>query len=82
MNFLHARAPQIDAARGRPFCRLTQIAGKDDAIARGARSAHQRKIACGDEQLSEIYATLTALGLAENFDIDFGDAGGLEYYTG
>ena len=29
-----------------------------------------------------IYDTLTALGLAEHFDIDFGDAGGLEYYTG
>src|SRR5262249_14458586 len=29
-----------------------------------------------------IYSTLDALGLGENFDVDLGDAGGLEYYTG
>jgi ATP phosphoribosyltransferase regulatory subunit len=32
--------------------------------------------------LTEILETLDALGLAESFDVDFGDAGGLDYYTG
>lgn len=81
-EFLTARAPQIDEARRQAFCRLTQIAGKADAIARAREVLINERSRAAIEQLSEIYTTLTALGLAENFDIDLGDAGGLEYYTG
>ena len=81
-EFLKTRAPQIDEARRQAFCRLTQIAGKDDAIARAREVLINERSRAAIEQLNEIYTTLTALGLAENFDIDLGDAGGLEYYTG
>jgi ATP phosphoribosyltransferase regulatory subunit len=81
-EFLKTRAPQVDEARRQAFCRLTQIAGKDDAIARAREVLINERSRAAIEQLDEVYSTLTALGLAENFDIDLGDAGGLEYYTG
>ncbi|MBX3277123.1 MAG: ATP phosphoribosyltransferase regulatory subunit [Acidobacteria bacterium] len=81
-EFLQQRAPQVEAERRRGFCRLTQIAGKQDALD-GARAVlvNERSRAAVEE-LARVYATLDALGLAEHFDIDLGDAGGLEYYTG
>jgi ATP phosphoribosyltransferase regulatory subunit len=81
-EFLRERAPQVEEARRESFCRLTQIAGKDDAIARAREIMINERSRTAIEKLAEIYATLAALGLAENFDIDLGDAGGLEYYTG
>ena len=34
------------------------------------------------EHLAQIYSTLSALNLSDNFDIDLGDTGVQEYYTG
>jgi ATP phosphoribosyltransferase regulatory subunit len=81
-EFLRERAPHVEEARRQGFCRLTQIAGKADAIARAREILINERSRAAIEQLEGIYSTLEALGLAEHFDIDFGDAGGLEYYTG
>ena len=81
-EFLQLRAPQMEEERRRGFCRLTQTAGKEDALERARAVLLDSKSRAAIEQLGEIYAVLASLGLAEHFDIDLGDAGGLEYYTG
>jgi ATP phosphoribosyltransferase regulatory subunit len=81
-EFLRERAPQVEEARRAAFCCLIQIAGKEEAIARAREILVNERSRTAIEQLAGIYTILTALGLAEHFDIDLGDAGGLEYYTG
>lgn len=81
-EFLQTNAPDISEERRQSFCQLTQIAGKDDAIAKARETLRNETSRTAIEQLASIFDTLSALGLSEHFDIDFGDAGGLEYYTG
>ncbi len=81
-KYLQANAPQMTQERRQSFCQLTQIAGQDEALAKARATVRNETSRTAIEQLAAIYETLTALGLAEHFDIDFGDAGGLKYYTG
>jgi ATP phosphoribosyltransferase regulatory subunit len=81
-EFLLQRAPEVEAERRRGFCRLTQIAGQEEALERAREVLVNERSRAAIEHLARIYATLDSLGLAEHFDIDLGDAGGLEYYTG
>ncbi len=81
-EFLDRVASHVAQSRREGFCRLTQIAGKDDAIARAREVLINERSRGAIDQIAEIYSILTELGLKENFDIDLGDAGGLEYYTG
>jgi ATP phosphoribosyltransferase regulatory subunit len=81
-GFLEQVAPQVDQLRREGFCRLTQIAGKDDAIATAREIIINGRSRAAIEQIAEIYSILTELGLKESFDIDLGEMGGLEYYTG
>jgi len=81
-QFLQINAPDIAEERRQSFCQLTQIAGKAEAIAKARETLRNETSRTAIEQLAAIYDTLSALGLSEQFDIDFGDAGGLEYYTG
>jgi ATP phosphoribosyltransferase regulatory subunit len=81
-EFLQVNAPEMTAERRRAFCQLTQIAGKAEAITKARETLRNETSRTAIEQLAAIYETLSALGLSEHFDIDFGDAGGLEYYTG
>lgn len=81
-EFLQTVAPQIEASRRDGFCQLTQIAGKEDAIESARNILLNDKSRAAVEHLAQIYSTLTALGLRENFDIDLGDTGVQEYYTG
>ena len=76
------RAAHIEQSRRAGFSCLIQIAGKQDAIARAREILLNERSRAGVEHLDKIYSTLVALGLEENFDVDLGDAGGLEYYTG
>jgi ATP phosphoribosyltransferase regulatory subunit len=81
-EFLEMRAAHIEQSRRAGFSRLIQIAGKQDAIARAREILLNERSRAGVDHLDKIYSTLISLGLDENFDIDLGDAGGLEYYTG
>lgn len=81
-EFLRVNAPDISEERRQSFCQLTQIAGKAEALTKARETLRNETSRTAIEQLAAIYDTLTALGLSEHFDIDFGDAGGLEYYTG
>jgi len=81
-KFLQAVAPHIEESRRTEFCRLTQIAGQNDVIARARDVLTNDKSRAAVEHLAQIYSTLESLGLGESFDIDLGDTGGQEYYTG
>lgn len=81
-EFLQATAPHVEQSRRDNFCQLTQIAGKEDAIQKAREILINETSRAAVEHLSEIYSTLDAIGLRENFDIDFGDTGVQEYYTG
>lgn len=81
-EFLQTNAPNMNEDRRQAFCHLTQIAGKADALVKARETLRNETSRIAIEQLAAIYETLTALGLADHFDIDFGDAGGIEYYTG
>jgi len=81
-EFLQAAAPHIEQSRRDDFCRLTQIAGKEDAISRAREIMINETSRAAVEHLAEIYSTLSAIGLRDNFDIDLGDTGVQEYYTG
>ncbi len=81
-EFLNLHASHIEPSHHTSFSRLIQIAGKQDAIFRAREILLNGRSRSAIDHLAAIYSTLTALGLEENFDIDLGDAGGLEYYTG
>lgn len=81
-EFLKIAAPKIGDEKRAAFCRLTQIAGQAEAIAQARAILVNETSRAAVERLAAVYETLTALGLAEHFDIDFGDTGGQEYYTG
>jgi ATP phosphoribosyltransferase regulatory subunit len=81
-DFLEQVAPQIETSRRAGFCRLTQLAGQDETIAQARQILVNERSRAAVNEIAEIYQTLRALGLGESFDIDFGDTGGLEYYTG
>ncbi len=81
-EFLGTRAAHIEQSRRAGFSRLIQIAGKQDAIARAREILLNERSRAAVDHLDKIYSTLISLGLEENFDVDLGDAGGLEYYTG
>ncbi|HMX26893.1 MAG TPA: ATP phosphoribosyltransferase regulatory subunit, partial [Blastocatellia bacterium] len=71
-----------EASRREGFCRLTQIAGKEEALAQAREILLNETSRAAVEHLAQIYSTLTALGLRENFDLDLGDTGAQAYYTG
>jgi ATP phosphoribosyltransferase regulatory subunit len=81
-EFLQTHAADIEESRRADFSRLIQIAGKQDVIRRARGILNSERALAAVAHLDEIYSTLDSLGLGENFDIDLGDTGGLEYYTG
>ncbi len=81
-DFLRTYAAPVEESRRADFSRLIQIAGKHDVIRRAREILINERSRAAVDHLDKIYSTLASLGLGENFDIDLGDAGGLEYYTG
>lgn len=81
-DFLGRVAPQVEPDRRVGFCRLTQTAGKEDAIEHANQIIINDRSRAAVDHLAHIYSTLTALGLRDNFDIDLGDTGSQKYYTG
>lgn len=64
------------------FSQLTQLSGKREIInkARGIIT-NARSVAALDV-LEKVWTTIESLGAQESFEIDLGDASGLDYYTG
>jgi ATP phosphoribosyltransferase regulatory subunit len=81
-EFLRTHAADVEESRRVDFARLIQVAGKQDVIRRAREILGGERALAAVDHLDKIYSTLDSLGLGENFDVDLGDAGGLEYYTG
>jgi ATP phosphoribosyltransferase regulatory subunit len=81
-QFLQQHAPQVEAERRAEFSRLTQLAGGAEVLTQAAQILRNERSLAAIAHLQAVHQTLSALGLAEHFDIDFGDTGGQEYYTG
>ena len=64
------------------LCRLTTLAGKREIIEE-ARSlvSNERSVAALDD-LERVYMIAEELDISSHIDIDLGDVGGLDYYTG
>lgn len=81
-NFLKMAAPKISEANRTAFCQLTQLAGQAEAIEKARTILVNETSRHAVNHLADVYSTLSELRMAEHFDIDFGDTGGQEYYTG
>jgi ATP phosphoribosyltransferase regulatory subunit len=81
-EFLQIYAESVEESRRADFSRLIQIAGKQDVIQQARKILLNERSRAAVDHLDKIYSTLDSLGLGENFDVDLGDTGGLEYYTG
>lgn len=64
------------------FCRLITLCGKGEIIGE-ARSfiTNSRSLAALDD-LERVYTIAQSVGIGDYIDIDLGDVGGLDYYTG
>jgi ATP phosphoribosyltransferase regulatory subunit len=78
--FLSARG--ASAADAEAFSRLTQLPGGRAKFAEARRVIDNPRSAAALAELEGLYDLAAALGLAELFDIDFGDVANLDYYTG
>lgn len=81
-EFLQQHLPHVETERRAAFIQLTQIAGKQSAITRAREVLRNEISRAAIDKIEAIYSTLAALGLTDHFDIDLGDTGGQEYYTG
>jgi ATP phosphoribosyltransferase regulatory subunit len=70
-----------DQNRG-AFCNLTTLAGKREVLGEARRLVTNAKSASALDDLERICQIAEALGIDSFIDIDLGDVGGLDYYTG
>src|SRR5262249_4837117 len=74
--------PYANAETREAFIRLITLSGKKEILAEArALVASERSIAALDD-LARVYEIAEAIGIDEYIDIDLGDVGGLDYYTG
>ncbi|HSF23770.1 MAG TPA: ATP phosphoribosyltransferase regulatory subunit, partial [Blastocatellia bacterium] len=73
----HADQPSRDA-----FCRLTALAGKREVIEQARALAPNTKSSAALDDIDRVCRIAEALGIQAYIDIDLGDVGGLDYYTG
>src|SRR5215471_16489133 len=78
-SFLSAFA---DPATRDAFCRLTTLAGKREIIEEAKLLVSNPRSAAALDDLARVYSIAEAIGIDRYIDIDLGDVGGLEYYTG
>jgi ATP phosphoribosyltransferase regulatory subunit len=78
-RFLQGHA---DANSREAFCRLVSFAGKQEVIAEARALVSNPRSIAALEDIQGVYQIAAALGLENHIDIDLGDVGGLDYYTG
>lgn len=64
------------------LCRLTTLAGKKEVLEEARSLVTNDRSRSALDDLSRVYAIAEAIGIDEHIDIDLGDVGGLDYYTG
>lgn len=74
---------QYDDAQNRnAFCKLTTLAGKREVLGEARALVSNAKSAAALDDIERVYRIAEALGIDSFIDIDLGDVGGLDYYTG
>lgn len=71
-----------DASSRAAFCRLTALAGKREILEEARALVTNAKSAEALDDLQSVYRIAEEIGIAAHIDIDLGDVGGLDYYTG
>jgi ATP phosphoribosyltransferase regulatory subunit len=71
----------VEASR-EAFCKLTTLAGKREIINEARELVTNEKSSAALDNLERVYAIAEELGIDTHIDIDLGDVGGLDYYTG
>ncbi len=64
------------------LCRLTALAGKREIIEEGRALVSNPKSIAALDDLERVYQIAEEIGIAAFIDVDLGDVGGLDYYTG
>ncbi|HKV39709.1 MAG TPA: ATP phosphoribosyltransferase regulatory subunit [Blastocatellia bacterium] len=64
------------------ICRLVTLSGKGDTIKEARTLVTNKRSVAALDDLEGVYNTVQAIGIDEYVDIDLGDVGGLDYYTG
>jgi ATP phosphoribosyltransferase regulatory subunit len=64
------------------LCRLVTLAGKREIIAEARSLVSNEKSVAALDDLERVYRIAEELEIDEHIDIDLGDVGGLDYYTG
>lgn len=78
-RFLAGLAPDHDVEN---FCELVRLGGKQEILERARPLVSNEKSSTALSELAAVFSLVTALGMDRYVDIDLGDVGGLEYYTG
>jgi ATP phosphoribosyltransferase regulatory subunit len=78
-SFLSRRA---DADRRAAFCRLITLAGKREILDEARALISNAKSQSALDDIASVYRIAEETGIASHIDIDLGDVGGLDYYTG
>jgi ATP phosphoribosyltransferase regulatory subunit len=64
------------------FSSLTKLAGKGEILQKARSVITNEKSVAALDALESLWTTIQSLGLEDLFEIDLGDASGLDYYTG
>jgi ATP phosphoribosyltransferase regulatory subunit len=74
--------PRLDRQTRDAFCKLTRLAGKREVLDEARALVMNAKSAAALANIEQVYQIAEALGIDSFIDIDPGDVGGLDYYTG
>ncbi|HWC75893.1 MAG TPA: ATP phosphoribosyltransferase regulatory subunit, partial [Blastocatellia bacterium] len=64
------------------ICRLTRLAGKREILAEARELVTNEKSLAALEDLDRVFQIAEEIGIARNIDLDLGEVGELDYYTG
>ncbi|MFY9556822.1 MAG: ATP phosphoribosyltransferase regulatory subunit [Blastocatellia bacterium] len=64
------------------FCKLTTLSGKREIVQQARALVSNPKSMAALEDIERVYQIAEAVGIDSFIDIDLGDVGGLDYYTG
>jgi ATP phosphoribosyltransferase regulatory subunit len=74
--------PRLDQESREAFCSLTALAGGGAVLAEARALVSNAKSTAALDDIERVYQIAEALGIDAFVDIDLGDVGGLDYYTG
>ena len=74
--------PYTSAEEAQAFAQLMQLSGKRESLDLARRVISNEPSRVALDRLESLWNVIESLGLANSFEIDFGDVARLDYYTG